>query len=111
MVMSWMDKRKMQRVHPNVLSEYGLIIPDVAAIWLYTTNSDICYLENLFSNPEATNKHISICFLIDTASKAAAQMGYKFVMCVTDHKSILEQAIRLGAKTEPNKVLITLQLK
>ncbi len=111
MVMSWLDAREMPRVHPNVLSTLGFIIPDVAVIWLYATNSDMCNLENLYSNPSAENKNQQVNFLLDTAIKAAKQMNYKFVQSVTRSPAVIKHALKFGAKTESGQTLITLQIQ
>lgn len=111
MVMKWLDDRGMARVHENVLSTLGFIIPDVAVIFLYATNSDMCQLENLYSNPKAENKNQQINFLLDTAIKAAKNMNYKFVQSVTKHPSIIKHALKFGAKLETGQTLITLQIQ
>jgi len=111
MIMSWLDAREMPRVHENVLSTLGFIIPDVAVIFLYATNSDMCQLENLYSNPKAENKNQQINFLLDTAIKAAKSMNYKFVQSVTKSPAIIKHALKFGAKLETGQTLITLQIQ
>ncbi len=111
MVMSWLDARGMPRVHPNVLSTLGFIIPDVAVVWLYATNSDVCNIENLYSNPKAENKNQQINFLIDTAIKSAKNMNYKFIQSVTKSPAVIKHALKFGAKMETGQTLITLQIQ
>lgn len=110
-VMSWLDKRNMKRVHPDVLSDIGFIIPGVCAVWVYITNSDFCYIENLFSNPDVKNKFQHISFLLDTAKEAAIKLDYKFILSVTDNSSVIKHALMFGAEVESGKSLITLQIK
>lgn len=111
MVMSWLDARGMRRVHPNVFSTLGFIIPDVAVVWLYATNSDMCNLENLYSNPKAENKNQQINYLLDTAIKAARSMNYKFIQSVTNSPAVIKHALKFGAKLETGQTLITLQIQ
>lgn len=108
-VMGWLDKRGMKRIHPNVLSEYGLIIPGKVAAWIYMTNSDLCYIENLIGNPEDCTKD-DIRIILDTLTKFARDSGYKFVLSVTEHKGVIAEALKRGAKIQGNQSLITLQL-
>ena len=111
MVMSWFDARNMRRVHPKVLSPHGFIIPNVCALWMYPTESDFIYLENLISNPDAIRKAESVSSLIDTAIKWALEMDYKFMLSVTDNPSVIKKAIMKGAKMTSSQTLITFQLK
>lgn len=110
-VMKWFDSWGMKRIHRNVLSTYGFIIPNVAASWIYTTNSDLCYIENLIRNKEVKNCQKEIELLLDTCIKAAKSMGYKFIMANTENKSVLKHSVKLGAKIQTNQCLITLQIQ
>ncbi len=111
-VQSWLEHREMKVIHPSVLSQTGFIVDDTAVLFLYKTDSDVCYLENLFSNresiPEYRNHAISL--LIDEAFQEAKTQGFKFVMSVTDVPAVIARAVASGCQIEPNKVLLTKQL-
>lgn len=110
-VMTWFDKRDMKRIHEKVLSSVGYIIPNVCAVWIYGTDSDFCYLENLISNPDIEGKSKSIDILINTCVKAAELLGYKFIISVTEHPGVIVRALRRGAKLQTKQTLITYQIK
>lgn len=112
-IQEWLKRRQMKVFHPNILPKAGFIVDEVAAMFLYETDSDICYLENLVSNPyinsEARDHAISL--IVEAAFAYAVMQGFKFVMSITDHPQVIKRAIRSGAKVEPGKVLLTKQLK
>ena len=110
-VMSWLDARGMKKIHSRILPENGFIIPGIGAVWIYKTDSDICFIEELYSNPKAESKREHIDQLIMVAIEAAKEMGFKFIQSVTSHPSIIKRAVLLGAKIETLQTLITLQIK
>lgn len=108
--MTWLDKRGMDRIDKTVLSNTGFIIPGICCCFLYLNNSSVCFLENLFSNPEAEDREENIKFMVDTALKAAKDFKYKYVQAVTSNKRVIKYGTILGTKFEPNQVLMTLKL-
>lgn len=110
-IMSWMLRRNKEKIHPNMLSEHGFVDVGNAAIWLYGTDSDFCYLENLIANPDSTDRDGAIKRILEVAMDTGKKLGYKFCLSVTDIGAVIARAVAMGGKTEPNKTLITLQLK
>lgn len=110
-VMGWLVKRGQKKIHPDFLSEHGLIIPEKAAVWVYMTNSDVCYIENLITNPEEVERAKWIKLLLDSSIKFARDAGFKFVLSVTNNESVIAHSVTFGAKITPGQSLITLQLK
>jgi hypothetical protein len=49
----WMQLRGMPALPHDVFSSSGFVIPGVAAVWLFFTNSSMATLEFLISNPHA----------------------------------------------------------
>lgn len=111
-VQSWLEARGMKVFHPAILPKTGFIVNHVAAVFVYSTDSDICYLENLISNPNTDNKvrDEAIADLINEAFKEARSQGFKFIMAVTDVPAVIVRALQVGAQVEANKVLLTKQL-
>jgi len=110
-VMTWLTKRGQKKIHPDFLSEHGLIVPEKAVVWIYMTNSDACYIENLITNPDEAERGKWIKLLLDSAIKFCRDSGYKFILAVTGNETVIAQSITFGAKVTPNQSLITLQLK
>lgn len=111
-VKSWLESRDMRVFHPNILPKTGFIVDEVAVVFLYRTDSDICYLENLVSNPnsEQETRDKAIKALIEEAFKEAKSQGFKFVIAVTDVPAVIERALSVGSHIETKKVLLTKQL-
>ena len=112
-ISEWLINRNSLVFHPNILPENGFIVDQVAAVFLYSTDSDFCYLENLVSNPDVDSKirNEAISKMIEHAFAAASDLNFKFVLAVTDVPAVVARAVTLGAKTETNKTLLTKQLK
>jgi len=109
-VMKWLEKRNMPKIDKTVLSDTGFIIPDVACVFLYLTNSSVCNLENMYSNPDAENRSLAIELLLDTALKAAKTWEYKYVQSISTHKEMIKRAVIRGAKFETNQTIMTLKI-
>ncbi len=112
-ISEWLIERGQKVFHPNVLPQTGFIVDQVAAIFVYETDSDMCYLENLVANPFINQeaKDYAITELIEAAFAHASNNGFKFILAVTDHPKVIERALAVGAHIEMNKVLLTKQLK
>lgn len=109
----WLIDRGMKVFHPRVLPETGFIVDDIAAIFLFKTDSDSCYIENLVSNPHSDQAERDECIkqLLDTVLQEATRIGFKFAMAVTDSRPVITRALSHGAEIEPNKVLLTKRLR
>jgi len=112
-IKQWLIDRNQKVFHPRILPKVGFIVDDLAAVFLYQTDSDLAYIENLVSNPHAgyEERDDAICQVTDTALQAATILGFKFVMGVTKNKSVLVRAVKKGAKVEAGQFLLTKQLK
>ncbi len=110
-IKSWLELRKMKVIHPRILPKTGFIVDGVAAVFIYRTDSDLCYLENLISNPESDNevRDTAIKSLVDEAFKEAS-LEFKFILAITDLPAVITRALSVGAYIETNKVLLTKQL-
>lgn len=111
-VRSWLEARNMKVFHPAILPSTGFIIDNNAVVFLYKTDSDLCYLENLITNPSSDSaaRDKAINLIIEAAFNEANRLGFKFVMSVTDVPAVIARALSLNAHIETNKVLLTKQL-
>ncbi len=86
---------------PN-LDEGGLMISkgeiDICAMFIYFTNSKICYLGFSISNPEYKEKDRSkaIDKLIELSTKEAFNKGYEYVYSVANKDSLIESHKKSG---------------
>ena len=71
---------------------------NICSIFLYFSNSDLCFLGWIVSNPEYREKdrHDAIDYLIGVASEAAIEQGAKYVYGTSNKKSIIERYEKNG---------------
>jgi len=107
-IMSWWVKRDKAPISPDLFSDLGFIVDGVAAVFLYTTNSKIAYLECMICNPDVdksiTDKALND--LTELCSEAARQMGYKALMATATNPNVIIRAVKNGFKVEPGHTLL-----
>ena len=87
----------------------GFIVDGVAAYFLYSTDSSVCFLENMISNKAADrmDKHLALNLIIDAILKEAADLGFKIAYGTTDIPSVIYRATTWGAKAKPKQTVLT----
>ena len=103
---NWWGDWGLPQHHPDALSENGLIISidgiNVASAFIYSTDSYICWLENLTTNKEAwlllsTEKRLDVLDKLGEAVfEKAKAMGFKITFTLATE----EQEKRSKALTE-----------
>lgn len=92
---------------PSLLPTTGRIISGKAAVFLYKTDSKVCFLENLIRNPglsqEDTASAVQSC-LLDIEEDAKA-MGMKLIVCSSDIPSVIKRAKIQGCIPKPKTML------
>lgn len=94
----WCAARKMRPIPAGWLPSTGLIVDGVAAVWLYRSDSAIIFVEGLISNPDASmiTRARATEALLERAGELAAEMGARYVVGTSSHRSILEGATARG---------------
>lgn len=102
---SWYVKHHMKPINESFLPAIGYIVPDVAAGFLYYTDSSVCMLEGFVTNPEAPapNRHEALNQIIIACMDEAKVKGFQKICGFTIDDSILERATRFGFKLGPSK--------
>lgn len=97
MVKSWYDNRGMA-FYEELLPSVGVLVTDVAAGWLYQTDSKIVYIENLISNPliEPHIKEEALDLVAETLCMEAENLGFKFIVATTWIKAVANRAKKHG---------------
>ncbi len=90
----------------------GFIVDDVAAFFMYTTDSTVCFLENMVSNREAcpVTRDRAIELLILKAFDHARAHGFKVAYAVTDNPKVIVRASIHNCTFKPKQTLITKNL-
>lgn len=90
----------------------GFIVPGVAAYFLYSTDSKVCWLENLVSNPLVTRdqRDRALDLLTRALVQAAKTAGFTVAYACSNNGRVIQRAALMGARIKPNHVLLTLDL-
>ena len=93
---------------PEQFPKTGVIIHGIAAYFLYSTDSSICWLENLISNPDADGfmKARALDMLVDAILDEAVRLGFKVAYATTDVVSVAKRAKANGAAVVPAQMLL-----
>jgi len=92
--------------------ETGFIVDGVAAYFLYQTDSSICYLENLISNPKADVelKAKGITLVVDALLEEAKEQGFSVAYATTGIPTVVFRAMQYGAHAQAKQTLLTKKL-
>lgn len=97
-IQSWWTKREKTPISREYFSDSGFIEEGKAAVFLYKTNSAICYLESLISNPDAENTDEAIDQVIQAGIKQAKVDGYKLILASSNRDYVIKRVSKLGFK-------------
>lgn len=90
----------------------GFIIHGVGAYFLYSTDSTVCWLENMITRKNLSEeiKADAINRLIDAAVVEAKRMGFKIAYATTGLPSMAKRAKDIGSSICTNQFFITKDL-
>jgi len=105
-------KERGQEYSADLLPPTGVIIPGIAAYFLYTTNSKTCFLENLISNPNTSSieRDKAIEVVTHTLVRFAREQGYTVAYACTNAPIVVLRALRQGASAKGGYTLLQLKL-
>lgn len=90
----------------------GFIVDGLAAYFLYQTDSDVCWLENMITKkgiePFARSRALDL--LVEACLQEAREQGFTVCYATTNIMSVAKRAQQHGAKVEANQYLITKDL-
>jgi len=100
----WSLGHKYVTVPEAFLSKNGVLIRDeqgyVAACWLYSTDSCMCFLENFISDPQAERqrRNAAIDALIEAACGLARGLEFTQVLAIPRFQKLRKRAVEHGFK-------------
>lgn len=100
----WSLKHNYVTVPEAFLSKNGVLIRDgqgyIAACWLYSTDSCLCFLENFISDPRAEKQRRSAALdgLIEAACGFARSLGFTQVLAIPRFQKLRKRAEASGFK-------------
>lgn len=89
----WWDAHGWGDMQKALLSPLGFYVPKYAAIFLYTTNSPMAWLEFAVTNPAADfserSKALDLC--MDRAALKAKNLGFTVLMASLNHEGLIKR--------------------
>lgn len=104
LVASWYFKYDILPVPEKWLSTSGYVVnideTPVAALWLYLTDSKICYLEHLISDKdiEKESKRFAILVLGKYIMEDAKNLGYDLMLSMSINEGAMSMILDIGFK-------------
>jgi hypothetical protein len=98
----WFIARNLAMPEPWAFSTIGLIVEDVAAGWLYVTNSGCAMLDCYISNPKAdhSSRKQALKQITKGLMKMAKNHGAQMILCNTKIDAIGELAESFGFRSD-----------
>lgn len=85
---------------PKFFPVEGLIVPDVAAVWIIRTDYRMMFIDPLISNPNRprSDRDTEFAKLLKRVKKMADEEGYKQLVGLTKKQSVLNRGLDNGFK-------------
>lgn len=87
----WLAERNIECPDNQDFCDFGLVVDDLVAGFLYKTNSKLCYLDDFVSDPDGdpTAKSEAWQKLISALEEEAKSSGYKYITASVNHPNLL----------------------
>ena len=92
-VKEWADKRSYPLFPTGCLSQTGLIIDGYCAGFLFRTDTNMCWLGPIISNPESDtdDRHRAIDLLLSEFVNLAKELKFEYIFASLVSKSLIER--------------------
>lgn len=103
MLKTWLDQWKLSHKVIDILPTTGWIIEDIAALFVYETNSKICFIECMISNKKMDKEVVNhaLDILVKSTIINMRGKGYKYIGANTTYKSVVDRAKKHGFTVNP----------
>ena len=94
----WYASRKLPHIDSDSLPLIGFIEPDVAAGFLYLTDSSLGIIEGVVANPRASreSKDRALDEIDGRITQAARELGIKHLVAICASQALLRRSEHLG---------------
>lgn len=88
----------MVSLNPKFLSSIGYIVEDIAAAWLYTTNSKFAIIAWPISNKDKSkeDKDKALDLIFNKCENIAKRLGYDISVNFTNHQELFDRFEKRG---------------
>lgn len=99
-ISSWFTGYGKTTPEKSTFSKVGLIIEDLAAVWILKTDSDITIAEPMIGNPaaESSKRGNAVEALFEAALAYSRSIGAKRVFALTTNKTLGKRLKALGSE-------------
>jgi len=109
-VYKWWKDWNWDAMPEVALPETGIVVSkdgvDLAASFIYKTDSIVCWAENFISNKKAPRelRKGSVEFLIEKTVEQARDMGFNIMMSSISHKGLIDKLTNAGYQVSDTKM-------
>lgn len=97
---AWCEAHGGGIVERDVLPTLGLIVEGVAALFLVQTDTAVAFAHHLTTNPAAglRERTAAVAELADGIKALARELGFRYLLTWSGHRSVVRQALRSGGR-------------
>ncbi len=102
-IMDWWVKRtEGEPIEAQYLSDIGFIVDGLAAVFLFTTNSKVAYIDFLISNPEAPHQdsQMALDTVVQACISRAKKEGFRVLLGSTSRAYVCNRAVKNGFQAD-----------
>jgi hypothetical protein len=110
-VCAWAISRKLKAPPSKLLPQTGRIVSGHAAVFLYRTDSQVGFIENLISNPDARSASDAIDLCLEAIEQDAQDLGVSLLWGSTYIPGVADRVRRRGFRVSNREYrLVTKEL-
>jgi hypothetical protein len=96
-IKSWYKKHKII-LNYDILPKFGYTVSNVAAGYMFFTTDGKAIIEGIITNPDAsiTDRSNAVSSILNALSDTAKMAGCKYIFGLSDTKSVIIRAGKLG---------------
>ncbi len=100
MLLTWYSQWGIPVKSMSRLSDTGLIIENVCALWLYKTNSSVCIIENLICNRELSmaDRDKGLDLIFNQIIQLAKDLGFKESFSLVKNEKVIDRVIEKNCR-------------
>ena len=112
-LLSWFKQWGWDESGIDLLPDIGLIVENTAAIFLYYTNSKVCFVEGFISNKDLDKqtRGEALDGLAAASIKQAKEAGFKYSIAYTSQSAVRERSKKFGYSVGGSYVSIIKKLE
>lgn len=97
-VAGWWESAGFEPLAPDALPQYGFVVNDICAGWLYRTDSSMAVIEWIVADPESDKEQRSQALdaLLDKLLETARGVGITRIFTSANHPRLIERYERHG---------------